>query len=91
MDYETGIRPISYIKTHAAQMLEQINETQNPIVITQNGHAKGVLVDARSYQEMIDAIGLLKLMAHSENDIEAGRTVSHADAISRARGAISDE
>lgn len=59
MDYESGIRPISYIKTHAA--------------------------------EIIDAIGLLKLMAHSEHDIEAGLTVSHADAISRARGAISDE
>ncbi len=91
MDYQTGIRPISYIKTHAAEMLEQINETHNPIVITQNGQAKGVLLDTRSYQEMIDAIGFLKLMAHSEHDIEAGRTVSHAEAISRARGAIADE
>ena len=91
MDYESGIRPISYIKTHAAEMLEQINETHNPIVITQNGQAKGVLLDTRSYQEMIDAIGLLKLMAHSEHDIEARRTVSHADAISRARDAISGE
>ena len=45
MNLRTSIRPISYIKTHAAEMLKQINDTQNPIVITQNGEAKGVLLD----------------------------------------------
>ncbi len=88
MNLESSIRPISYIKTHAAEMLQQINDTQNPIVITQNGLAKGVLLDTRSYQEMIDAIGLLKLLAHGEHDVETGATVSHEDAISAALRAI---
>lgn len=88
MDLETGIRPISYVKTHAADMLDQINTTRKPIVITQNGQAKGVLLDTRSYQQLVDAIGILKLISHSEHDVEAGRTVPHSEAIERARRAI---
>ena len=88
MKLESNIRPISYVKTHAAEMLEQINDTQNPIVITQNGLAKGVLVDTRSYQEMIDAIGILKLLAQGERDVAADSTVSHEEAIGAALKSI---
>lgn len=84
MNLEANIRPISYIKTHAAEMLQQINDTQNPIVITQNGMAKGVLLDTRTYQEMIDAIGILKVLAQGEHDVETGATLSHQDAINTA-------
>lgn len=84
MKLETNIRPISYIKTHAAQMLQQINDTQNPIVITQNGMAKGVLLDTRSYQEMIDTIGILKLLSQSEHDVESASTLAHEDVIAAA-------
>ncbi len=90
MKLETNIRPISYIKTHAAEMLQQINDTQNPIVITQNGLARGVLLDTRTYQEMIDAIGILKLLAQGEHDVESGATVSHEDAINAAMQAIDE-
>ena len=88
MNLKESIRPISYIKTHAADMLKRINDTQNPIVITQNGEARGVLLDTQSYQEMVDAIGVLKLLTQGERSIEAklaGQTklfveISHADA-----------
>lgn len=90
MKLESNIRPISYIKTHAAEMLKQINDTQNPIVITQNGLAKGVLLDTRSYQEMIDAIGLLKVLSQGEQDIESDDIVSHDEAIRSAIQAIEE-
>lgn len=88
MNLKENIRPISYIKTHAADMLKQINDTQNPIVITQNGEARGVLLDTQSYQEMVDAIGMLKLLTQGERSIEDGEVLSHEDAISSARLAI---
>jgi len=90
MKLGTNIRPISYIKTHAAEMLQQINDTRNPIVITQHGLAKGVLLDTRTYQEMIDAIGILKLLAQGEHDVETGATESHEDAIDGALQAIDE-
>lgn len=52
MDLSSDIRPISYIKTNATDMLRQVNDTRNPIVITQNGEARAVLMDPDLYQEM---------------------------------------
>lgn len=72
MNLKDDIKPISYIKTNAAEMLKRVNETHNPIVITQNGEAKAVLLDTESYQEMRNSLGILKLMAESEKDIENG-------------------
>jgi prevent-host-death family protein len=63
------IKPISYIKSHAAEILSQINQTHRPVFITQNGEAKAVLVDAESYEQMQKTLGMLKLLASGEKDI----------------------
>jgi prevent-host-death family protein len=72
MNLKEDIRPISYIKTNAADMMKYVNEVRNPIVITQNGEAKAVLVDIESYQDMRNAFSLLKIVQLSEKEIEAG-------------------
>jgi prevent-host-death family protein len=72
MNLKEDIRPISYIKTNAADMMKYVNEVRNPIVITQNGEAKAVLVDIESYQDMRNAFSLLKIVQLSEREIEAG-------------------
>ena len=64
------IRPISYIKTNAADMLKRVNDTHNPIIITQNGEAKAVLLDTESYQSMKNSIGILKVLSQSEKNID---------------------
>ena len=68
----TDIKPISYIKTHAADMMRYVNDKRNPIVITQNGEAKAVLVDIKTYQETQDAFALLHLIKAAEKDIQNG-------------------
>ncbi len=70
MNIKDNIKPISYIKTNAAEMLKKVNETHNPIIITQNGEAKAVLLDTQTYQSMRDSIGILKILSQSEKDIE---------------------
>jgi PHD/YefM family antitoxin component YafN of YafNO toxin-antitoxin module len=72
------VKPISYIKTNAADMLAYINESKNPIIITQNGEARGVMMDIESYQKMTDALILMKLIERAEADIESGATRDHA-------------
>jgi PHD/YefM family antitoxin component YafN of YafNO toxin-antitoxin module len=72
------VKPISYIKTHAADMLAYINDNRNPIVITQNGEARGVMLDIESYQKMTNALILMKLIERSEASIEAGAIKNHA-------------
>jgi len=66
------IKPISYIKANAADMMKYVTDRRNPIVITQNGEAKAVLVDIQTYQETQDAFALLHLIKIAENDIQNG-------------------
>jgi len=68
----TDIKPISYVKTNAADMMKYVTERKKPIVITQNGEAKAVLVDIETYQETQDAFALLHLIKLSEQDIKNG-------------------
>lgn len=70
MNIKEDIRPVSYIKSHAADVLKQVNDTHRPIYVTQNGEAKAVLVDTESYENMHRALGILKLIAQGENDYE---------------------
>ncbi len=67
-----NIKPISYVKIHAAEIMKHINEKKDPLVITQNGEAKAVLIDIGSYQHMQDAFALLNMIKISEQDIKAG-------------------
>ncbi len=62
MNLKEDIKPISYIKTNAAIIIKQINETHNPVIITQNGETKAVLLDIESYQQIRDSIGILNLI-----------------------------
>ena len=71
MKIATDIKPVSVLKARAADMLKQVNETRRPIIITQNGEPKAVLQDPESYENMRNAIGLLKLIAMGEEAVRA--------------------
>ncbi|MFC2167239.1 type II toxin-antitoxin system Phd/YefM family antitoxin [Acidobacteriota bacterium] len=73
------IRSITYLKSKAADLLKQINDTHRPVVITQNGEPKAILQDPKSYENMRNALSLLKLIALSEEEIKKGKTKSQAD------------
>ena len=74
MKISTDIRPVSYLKSRAKDMLNQVNETHRPIVITQNGEPKAVLQYTESYEHMRNAIGILKLISLGEEDIREGKS-----------------
>ena len=76
MKISTDIKPVTYLKSRAADLLQQVNETRRPIVITQNGEPRAVLQDPESYENMRSAIGLLKLISQGEEDINNGHTLS---------------
>lgn len=88
MKSKEDIRPVTYLKSKAADLLAQINATHRPVVITQNGEARAVLQDPESYEQMRRAIGLLKLVAQGEDDVRAGRTVSQAEVFTGLRKTV---
>jgi PHD/YefM family antitoxin component YafN of YafNO toxin-antitoxin module len=73
INLKEDVKPISYIKTNAAEMINYINLHKNPIIITQHGEAKGVFLDIESYQDMINALSLMKLLQFSEKYIREGK------------------
>ena len=88
MNTKEDIRPVTYLKTRAADLLEQINTTHRPVIITQNGEARGILQDPESYDRMRTAIGLLKLVAQGEEDVRAGRVVDQDALFSRIEAGL---
>jgi len=85
INLKEDIKPISYIKTNAADMLEYVNERKNPIIITQRGEARGVLLDVESYQELLRALTLMKLLQVSEEAIRGGDVYDHTEVFAEAR------
>ena len=75
MKMKEDIKPISYLKSRSAELLAQINKTRRPVIITQNGEPKAVLQDAESYEKMVNTLHLMKILAHSEKDIQEGSTI----------------
>ncbi len=75
MNISRDIKPVSYLKARAADLLKQVNETRRPVIITQNGEPRAVLQDPESYERMRNAIGLLKILAISEEEIKVGDVV----------------
>jgi prevent-host-death family protein len=74
MNYSSRVKPISYLKANAAEILLDLTERREPLVITQNGEAKAVIQDIASFEETRQTLALLKLLALGGQDIEAGRT-----------------
>lgn len=85
MNYSTQIKPISYLKTHAAQVLTQITADREPLVITQNGEARAVLQDVATYEETRATLALLKILALGNQEITQGKVRPIADAVKRLR------
>jgi prevent-host-death family protein len=73
MKYSTQVKPISYLKSHAAEIIRDISETREPMLITQNGEAKLVVMDVRSYEEQEETLALLKLLALGNRELEEGQ------------------
>jgi prevent-host-death family protein len=83
MKMSEDIRPVTYLKSRTADLLDQVNETKRPVIITQNGEARGILQDTESYENMKAAIALLKLMVQGEEDIRKGSLSRQEDVFNR--------
>ncbi|MCL2759419.1 MAG: type II toxin-antitoxin system Phd/YefM family antitoxin [Treponema sp.] len=89
VNLKQDVKPISYIKTNAAEMMDYINERKNPIIITQHGEAKGVFLDIESYQDMVNALALMKLLQFSEKAINEGKVYDNDQVFSELRKKVS--
>ena len=75
MHLSQDIKPISYLKAKTADVINSVNENQRTIIITQNGEAKAVIQDIKTYENLQNSLNLLKLIVQSENNIENNEVI----------------
>jgi len=88
MRLKEDIKPVTYMKTRPAELLQKVNESRRPVVITQNGEARAVVLDIDSYEELRDATLLLKLAAQAEAEIEAGLGVPQEEVFAQIQARL---
>ena len=86
MKLSRQIKPISYFKANAAEIVRNLAEQGQPMVITQNGEATAVIQDIASYEDTQETLALLKILALGNRQIEAGQVIPAATVIERLRG-----
>ncbi len=85
MRYSSQVKPISYLKANAAEVLTHLAEQREPLVITQNGEAKAVLQDVASFEETQETLAMLKILALGNKDVAAGKVRPAVDVVARLR------
>ena len=85
MRFSSQVKPISYFKANAAEVLAHLADHREPMIITQNGEAKAVLQDVASFEESQETLALLKILALGKQDVAAGKVRPVAEVIARLR------
>jgi prevent-host-death family protein len=88
MRIEHDLKPIRELRTHAAELLRSVARSRRPVIITEGGEPRGVLMDVASYQELRKATLLLRLLTQGEADVRAGRIAPQRRVFSEARSRV---
>ncbi len=85
MPLQHSIQPISYLKAHAADLVEELAEQGEPLIVTQNGRARLVVQDIASYERTQETLALLKLIAMGRQEMAAGKAAPAEQALSQLK------
>ena len=85
MRYSSQVKPISYLKANAAEVLAHLTEQREPLLITQNGEAKAVLQDVASFEETQETLALLKILALGNQDLANSKLKPVTEVVARLR------
>lgn len=88
MKLSEQVKPISYLKAHAPEVIRDLAETQQPVIITLHGEAKAVLQDIASYEETQETLALLKVLALTGKAVADGKVEPAAEAFARIRARL---
>jgi len=90
MKLSNQVKPISYFKANAAKIIRNIGEQTDPLIITQNGEAKAIIQDIKSYEESKEMMAMLKVLALGNQQIEDGKTKPSFKVFSEIRNRTKD-
>lgn len=90
MKFSEAVKPISYLKTHASEVIRDVSENQKTLIITHNGEAKVILQDVKVYEKTQESLALLKILALSGKEIKKGNYRPIKKSFENVRNRIDD-
>ncbi len=90
MKLSESVKPISYLKQNTAEAIKTVHANHSPMIITQNGEAKAVLLDVAAYEQDQESLAMLKMIAQSKESYKAGKFKMAKKAFSKIRKDIKD-
>lgn len=88
MKLSEQVKPISYLKAHAPEVIRQLADDRQPVVITLHGEAKAVLQDVTQYEETQETLALLKVLALTNKQVEDGKVRPAKETFARLRARL---
>lgn len=88
MKLSESIQSISYVKSNAAEVVDRVCETGEPVIVTQNGRARVIIQDLKTYERTQETLAILELARQGDEDIAAGRTQPIKSAFAELRKEI---
>jgi prevent-host-death family protein len=74
ISFAEDIRSVTDLKRHTREILDHVHQTGRPLVLTVNGRADSVLIDAKVYEKQLKAMNLARLLSEAEAQIATGQT-----------------
>jgi prevent-host-death family protein len=90
MKLSEAVKPMSYFKSHASEVIRDVVEKREAVVITLNGEAKAIIQDIREFEKMQDSLAMLKILAQSRKNLEEGKSVPVREAFRNIRKKVKD-
>ena len=91
MNYSESIKPVSYVKVNIAKIIRQLNEGQEPMIVTQNGEAKAVVIDIKQYEQMQETLAILQMIAQGDKNLAEGKYRPAKDAFRELKNRMDKE
>jgi prevent-host-death family protein len=85
MKLSDQVKPISYLKAHAAEVVRNLSAQEGPLVITQNGEAKVVMQGIKNYEQTQGTMALLKILALGQCQVDEGKVQTAGDVVAKLR------
>lgn len=76
MKLSEAVKPVSYFKAHASEVIRDVTENKKAVVITLNGEATAILQDIGEYDKTQESLALLKILAQSKKSLQEGKVKS---------------
>ena len=68
-----AIVPISDLREDAANILDRMKKSHEPVVITQRGRATAVMVSVEEYERSAHEREILRLLVQGDKEVAAGK------------------